>query len=156
MTVRAFAAGEPARSPFFCGDFLHDVELDIAFGDKPLQPRILCLKLLQAPHFARLKAAETLAPRVNRLFADSVPLGHRRNLIAIGLPDDRNDLLFRESPLARCSVRIGEPVSLVINGPKFQGQVTVFVQLRLNFGGKPERLRRLMVVSLIRAGDQEL
>jgi hypothetical protein len=34
-------AGEPARSPFFCGDFLHYLDLEVAFGHQLLQPRIL-------------------------------------------------------------------------------------------------------------------
>src|SRR6266700_3028000 len=36
-----------------------------------------------------------------------VPLGHRRNLIAIRLADDCNHLLFRKPTFAHCSLRIG-------------------------------------------------
>jgi hypothetical protein len=34
---------------FFCGDFLHHLDLKITFGDQLLQPGILRLELLQAP-----------------------------------------------------------------------------------------------------------
>lgn len=37
-----------ARSPLFCGDFLHHLDLEIALRQQFLQPRILGLKLLQA------------------------------------------------------------------------------------------------------------
>jgi hypothetical protein len=49
--------------------------------------RILGLELLQAPNLLLPKAAETLAPSVDRLLADPVPLGYRRNLIAIRLAE---------------------------------------------------------------------
>jgi hypothetical protein len=32
------AAGEPARSPFFCGDFLYHLNLEIALRHQLLQP----------------------------------------------------------------------------------------------------------------------
>src|SRR6266487_3432932 len=101
------AAGEPARSPVFCGIFLHHLDLEITLGHQLLQPRVLRLELPQAPDIGRLQAAETLAPSVDRLLADPVPLGHRRNLIAIRLADDRDHLLFRESTFAHCPLRIG-------------------------------------------------
>src|SRR5262249_32868378 len=50
------AADGPARSPVFCGDFLHDLDLEITLGNQLLQPRILGLELLQAPDVVRLKA----------------------------------------------------------------------------------------------------
>src|SRR4029079_19584325 len=56
------AAGEPARSPFFCGDLLHHLNLEIALRHKLLQPRILRLELPQALDVARLQSTETLAP----------------------------------------------------------------------------------------------
>jgi hypothetical protein len=36
-------------------------------------------ELLEPPHVVRLEAAKPLAPRVDRLFADPVPLGYRRH-----------------------------------------------------------------------------
>ena len=60
------AADGPSRSPVFCGDFLHDLDLEITLGNELLQPRILGLELLQAPDVVRLKATETLAPGVDR------------------------------------------------------------------------------------------
>src|SRR6476659_1861341 len=101
------AADEPARSPFFCGDFLHHLNLDIALRHQLLQPPILRLELPQALDIARLQTTEALAPGVDRLLADAVPLGHRRHRIAIHLPDDRHHLLFRKSSFPHCSLRIG-------------------------------------------------
>jgi hypothetical protein len=45
---------ELARSPVFCRDFLHDLDLEVAFGNQLLQPNIIGLELLEAPHFVRL------------------------------------------------------------------------------------------------------
>jgi hypothetical protein len=104
------AADGPARSPVSCGDFLHDLDLEITLGNQLLQPRILGLELLQAPDLVRLKATETLAPCVDRLVADPVPLAHHRPWLAIRLADDRDHLLFRETRFAHfahCSLRIG-------------------------------------------------
>src|SRR5205807_10449893 len=100
------------------GDFL-DLDLEITLDNQLLQPRILGLELLQAPDVARLKAAETLAPGVDRLLADAVPLGHRRNLITIRLADDRDHLHFRETRFAHCSLRIGSQslTSFVVRNP---------------------------------------
>src|SRR5262249_5857738 len=88
-----------------------------------LQPRVLGLKLPQPANVARLEAAEALAPGVDRLLADPVPLGHRRYWFAICLADDCNHLLFREPTLPHCSLRNREPVSQLIAGPKIRGQV---------------------------------
>src|SRR5262249_20718699 len=60
------SVGANQRSPVFCGDFLHDLDLEITLGNELLQPRILGLELLQAPDVVRLKATETLAPGVDR------------------------------------------------------------------------------------------
>jgi hypothetical protein len=54
------AAGEPGRSPVFCGDFHHHLDLEITLGDQLLQPRILGLELLQPPEVVRPKDAKTL------------------------------------------------------------------------------------------------
>jgi hypothetical protein len=81
--------------------------LEITLGYQLLEPRILGLKLLQASDLARLKAAKALAPGVDRLLADAVPLGHYRYRLAIRLADDRDHLLFRETRFAHCSLRIG-------------------------------------------------
>ena len=59
-------ADEPARSPIFCRDFLHHLDLEVTLGHQLLQPRILCLELLQPPHVVRLQSAEPLAPDVGR------------------------------------------------------------------------------------------
>jgi len=51
-----------SATPVFCGDFLHDLDLEITLGNQLLQPRILGLELLQAPDVVRLKATETPEP----------------------------------------------------------------------------------------------
>ena len=61
----------------FCRDFLHHLDFEIALGHQLLQPRILRFELPQALDVVRLKTSETLAPSVDRLLADAVPLGHR-------------------------------------------------------------------------------
>src|SRR5262249_55514983 len=124
-----------ARSPIFCSYFLHHLDLKIAFDNKLLQPRVLGLKLPQPANVARLEAAEALAPGVDRLLADPVPLGHRRYWFAICLADDCNHLLFREPTLPHCSLRNREPVSQLIAGPKIRGQVRDAVWIGPSKGG---------------------
>src|SRR4029079_8807751 len=101
------AAGEPARSPFFCGPFLPHLNLEIALRHELLQSRILRLELPQALDVVRLQSTETLAPSIDRLLADAVPRGLRCHRIAIPLPDDRDHLLFRKTSFSHCSLRIG-------------------------------------------------
>src|SRR4029077_2245680 len=60
-------SGGAARSPFFCGDLFHHLELKIPLGHELLQPGVLMLQLLQAPYIIRLKHTEALAPSVDRL-----------------------------------------------------------------------------------------
>jgi hypothetical protein len=81
--------------------------LEIALRHELLQPRILRLELPQALDIVRLQSTETLAPSIDRLLADAVPLGHRCHRIAIRLPDDRHHLLFRKTSFPHCSLRIG-------------------------------------------------
>jgi hypothetical protein len=59
----------------FCVDLLHDLDLRVALGNQLLQPRILGLQLLQAPHVVGLKRPKPLPPSVDRLLGDAVPLG---------------------------------------------------------------------------------
>src|SRR5215469_1883704 len=132
-------ADEPARSPVFCCDFLHDLDLEITLGDQLLQPRILCLKLPQPTHVVRLQAPEPLAPGVDRLLANPVPLGDRRHRLAIRLPDDRDHLLFRETCFAHCSLRIGS-------------QSLTYPTAR-NPGGRSRGLTWLPELTLIRPTD---
>jgi hypothetical protein len=54
-----------------------------------------------------LKAAETLAPCVDRLFAALMPLGHNRHRLAIRLANECDQPLFRETRFEYCSLRIG-------------------------------------------------
>lgn len=47
-TVRVAVQTPPAgvwrvRLPFFCGDFLHDLDLEVPLGQEPLEPGVLLL-----------------------------------------------------------------------------------------------------------------
>jgi hypothetical protein len=85
---------------------------------------VLRLQLVQAANIVGLKRAEPLAPRVDGLLADPVPLGHRGDLIAIRLTQDRHDLLVRKPRLAHASLRQRRAASQEILGPKLPEQVT--------------------------------
>src|SRR5882757_9369047 len=61
-------------------------------------------------------------PRVDRLLAHSVTLGHHRHRVPIRLPQDRYDMLFRESRLLHPAPSC-RPVSQLIGGTKTQEQV---------------------------------
>lgn len=58
------------RSPFFCGNLLHHLDLEGAPRHWLLQPSVLLLEMAQALHVYRLQLAEALAPQVNGLVAD--------------------------------------------------------------------------------------
>jgi hypothetical protein len=88
-------------TPFSCGDLLHHLDLEVALGHQFLQPRVLLLEPLRAPHVVGLERAEPFLPDIRRLLADLVPLRRRRHPVAIRLADDRDHLLFREPRLAR-------------------------------------------------------
>src|SRR5512139_746001 len=130
-------AGGPARSPVFCGDFLHHLDLEVTLGHQLLQPRILDLKLLQAAHVVRLKPAETLAPDVDRLLAGPVPLGNRRYRFAIRLAEDRHHLVFRKTRFAHCSLRIGSQ-SLNLSMVRKSGSRSQRRRSSPRAGGTPE------------------
>ena len=99
LSRSAIIPGHPLWQNFFGqGDFLHHLNLEIALRHQLLQPPILHLELPQALDIARLQTTEALAPSVDRLLANAVPLGHRRHRIAIRLSDDRHHLLFRNRP----------------------------------------------------------
>jgi hypothetical protein len=91
----------------FCVDLLHHLNLEVTLGDQLLQPRILCLELLQPAHIIRLHGAETLAPRVDRLLGNAVLLGDARLGVPIRFAQDRNHLLVREPRLAHAVLRFG-------------------------------------------------
>src|SRR6202044_3133042 len=75
--IRRLPAGDvPARSPFFCGHFLQNLDIKIPLSYQLLQPTVLKLQLAQPLHVNRLERAESLAPGVNRHLTNPVPLGH--------------------------------------------------------------------------------
>jgi len=63
--------GEPARSPFFCVDLVHHLDLEVALGDELLQPRVLRLEALPATHVVGLQRAEPPPPDVDRLLGNA-------------------------------------------------------------------------------------
>ena len=64
------------RLPFFCGDLLHDLDFKVPFRKDLLQPRVLLFQQAQTLHVIGGHAGKPLAPRVERLLADSMLLGH--------------------------------------------------------------------------------
>jgi hypothetical protein len=137
--------GEPARSPFFCIDLLHHLDLKVALSHELLQPRVLEFQLSEALDVVRLHFAEALAPRLDRLFGYPVLLGDRANRVRAGLTKDRHDLLVRKSALAHPCLRFGRAVSQVILDPKTLGQVRCLKATRpgaLLDGGAKQRFAR--------------
>ena len=94
---RWLAAGEPGSSPVFCAtSFITSISSSrSAPASSAAHSWSSC--------FSR---RTSLAPAVDRLFADPVPLGHRQHQLAICLAQDRHYLPFRETRFARCSLRI--------------------------------------------------
>ena len=78
----ALDADEPARS-HFCRDFLHHLDLEVRSATSFFS------RASASSCFSRRRcstaSAEPLAPDVDRLFADPVPLGHHRHRLAICL-----------------------------------------------------------------------
>ena len=113
----------PASSPLSAVDFLHGVDLEIAFGDKAFQLRVLDLKMTQTPDVGRLQFAETAPPGADRLGADLVLPGDLGNGCLVGFPQDRDHLLFGETTLLH-GLLAGrrEPFSQVTIGPKNLGR----------------------------------
>jgi hypothetical protein len=79
VTTRASSRTSPvgggrAPLPFFCGDFLHQLDFEVPLGEQLLQPGVLLLQLSELLHIIGGHAAETLSPRVDRLLADAVAL----------------------------------------------------------------------------------
>src|SRR5579872_5357437 len=95
-THRRSVAGARTRSPFFCGDFLQDLDVHNALGQYLLEPSVLGLKLPQPLHIHRLKLPEALAPGIDRDIADPVLLGYFRHRRLVRLAQDLDHLFFRK------------------------------------------------------------
>src|SRR3954469_14222904 len=80
------AAGARVRLPFFSGDLLEDVQLEIPVREDLLQAAVFLLQLAQPLDVGRLERAEVFAPAVNRLGAHAMLVGHLRDRLLIGLP----------------------------------------------------------------------
>ena len=76
MYGRRSVAGARARLPFFCGDFLQDLDVHDRLGQQLLEPTVLGLKLPQSLHIDRFQLPEALAPGVDRDVAFPVLLCH--------------------------------------------------------------------------------
>jgi len=57
---RPFAGDEPARLPFFCGDFLQNLDIEIPLRHQFLQPAVFQLELPQSFDVHRLRAPNRL------------------------------------------------------------------------------------------------
>ena len=117
------ARGVPASSPLSAVDLLHGVDLQIALSDDALQLRVLDLELAQAFDVGGLQLAKTAPPGVNRLRADLVLPGDFGDRCLVGLPQDRDHLLFGKTTLLHGLLARGrEPFSQVTIGPKNLGR----------------------------------
>lgn len=101
------AGDERVRLPFFCGDLLHDLDFEVALGQEFLEPCVLALELPQPLDLVGAHAAEALAPGVDRLLTDAVPLGYLRNRIAVRLAQDAHHLLVGKSCFSQGSLVFG-------------------------------------------------
>ena len=72
----------------FCCDILHRLDLEVAFRHQILQLPVLLFELLQPTNVVRLERPEPLPPRVDRLLAHTMALGHCRHRVAIDLTQD--------------------------------------------------------------------
>src|SRR5205814_7171214 len=61
------AAGARVRLPFFSGDLLEHVDLEVAVGHHFLEPAVFPFELPEPPHVGGLQRAEPLPPGVDRL-----------------------------------------------------------------------------------------
>lgn len=91
----------------FCRNLFHHLDLQVAFRNKLFQSAVLGLELAQTPHILRPQRAEPLAPRVDRLLANPVSLGHLRDRVPIRLADNPHHLLVREPRLPHRSLHPG-------------------------------------------------
>ena len=58
-------AGGPVRSPFFSGDLLHDLDLEVAVGNDLLEAGVPLLELPQPLEVRGLQRAEARAPGID-------------------------------------------------------------------------------------------
>jgi hypothetical protein len=100
MTRGPPALDAPASSPLSAVDLLERVDRHLALGQHALQACVLCLKATQFLDITGFEYAELLAPDVDRLLTDLVLARGLSNLPSVGLPQDRDHLLFAESALS--------------------------------------------------------
>src|SRR5690606_20502145 len=117
------AQAEPARSPLFCVDLLHDVDFELSINQQLAQPGILPFQRFEPFDFVRFHAAELLAPRINRRFAHAMALSHFGDCVLVGLAQDPNDLLIAVSRLLHLPLAIEEAIISSYLGSKKPGQV---------------------------------
>ena len=111
VVANATAARRACTLTIFCGDFFHHFDFEITLGDQLLQTRILLLELLKPAHVVDAGGAEFLAPGINRLLADLVPLGDHSGLLAIVRREFAapRRFLIRLTPQDRDHLLIGKP-----------------------------------------------
>lgn len=117
-------AGGPVRSPFFCSDLLHDIDLEIPVSNDLLEPGVLLFELPQNLEVCSLQRAKALAPGIDALLADPVLLSDLGDRTTVGLAQDGDDLGFGETTLSHDFLSRRKPSSQVSAGPKIARQVT--------------------------------
>ncbi len=81
-------------------DLLERVDRHLALGQHPLQTCVLGLKAARLLHIAGFEHAKLLSPDVDRLLTDLVLARSLGDRSAVGLPQNRDHLLFTESALS--------------------------------------------------------
>ena len=87
------AACGPARSPFFCRDLLHHVNLQIALHHESAEPGVLQIEILEALDIIAGYLIEPSAPCIDPLLAHGMPISHARHRIFVHLSQNLYDLL---------------------------------------------------------------
>jgi hypothetical protein len=100
MTRGPPALDAPASSPLSAVDLLERVDRHLALCKHALQTSVFGLKAAQFLHVAGFEHAKLLSPNVDRLLTDLVLARGLSNLPSVGLPQDRDHLLFAESALS--------------------------------------------------------
>src|SRR5690606_41755362 len=117
------ARAEPVRSPLFCVDLLHDIDLEVTVHQQLTQSGVLSLQRFESFDLIRLHTAELLTPCVDRGLAHTMAFGHLGHAVLIRLAQDPDDLLVAVSRLLHLPLAIEEAIVSSYLGSKKPGQV---------------------------------
>jgi hypothetical protein len=114
------------RSPFFCVDFLHDLDFQVTVDKQLLQSGVLSLQHLEPLYLVGVELTKLLAPDVNGRVTHAVALGHHRHTVLVRLVQYLNYLLVTALTLLHSLLSLQKrPFSQASIGLKFTGQVKV-------------------------------